>query len=78
MSEFVRVLKPGGYVGMSDLTRNGEIPEDLQSLLAWIACIADAQPVTSYLQYFTEAGLMIDQVEPHDYALASLYHSWQQ
>ena len=77
MSEFVRVLKPGGYVGMSDLTRNGEIPEDLQSLLAWIACIADAQPVTSYLQYFTKAGLMIDQVEPHDHALASLVREIQ-
>jgi ubiquinone/menaquinone biosynthesis C-methylase UbiE len=77
MSEFVRVLKPGGYIGMSDLTRNGEVPEDLQSLLAWIACIADAQPVASYLQYFTEAGLLIDQVEPHDHALASLVQEIQ-
>jgi hypothetical protein len=77
MSEFMRVLKPGGYVGMSDLTHNGEVPEDLQGLLAWIACIADAQPIASYLQYFTEAGLIIDLVEPHDDALASLVREIQ-
>jgi SAM-dependent methyltransferase len=44
-SEFWRVLKPGGQVGLSDVTLTGEVPEDLQGLLAWIACIADAQSV---------------------------------
>ena len=44
-SEFRRVLKPGGQVGLNNLTRTGDIPEDLQGLLAWIACIADARPL---------------------------------
>ncbi|WP_244422566.1 class I SAM-dependent methyltransferase [Ktedonobacter racemifer] len=58
-SEFVRVLRPGGRVGLSDLTRKGDIPADLQGLLAWIACIADAQPLEDYVHYLTEAGLTV-------------------
>ncbi|MEO7002203.1 MAG: methyltransferase domain-containing protein, partial [Ktedonobacterales bacterium] len=73
-SEFVRVLKPGGRVGLSDLSRAGDVPPDLQNLLAWIACIADAQPVDSYVRYMREAGLHVDAVEDHDDALADLVH----
>jgi ubiquinone/menaquinone biosynthesis C-methylase UbiE len=68
-SEFQRVLKPGGQMALSDLTRTGDVPEDLQGLLAWIACIADAQPVSTYTRYLTEAGLTVDLVEAHDEAL---------
>ncbi|HLZ59163.1 MAG TPA: methyltransferase domain-containing protein [Ktedonosporobacter sp.] len=68
-SEFLRVLKPGGRIGLSDLTRMGDVPEALQGLLAWIACIADAQPVSVYTRYLTEAGLTIDLIEAHDEAL---------
>ncbi len=68
-SEFLRVLKPGGQMGLSDLTRTGDVPEALQGLLAWIACIADAQPVSAYTHYLTEAGLTIDLIEAHDEAL---------
>ncbi len=71
-SEFQRVLKPGGQVGLSDLTRMGDVPEEVQGLLAWIACIADAQPVRSYMRYLTEAGLTIDLIEAHDEALREM------
>lgn len=71
-SEFVRVLRPGGRVGLSDLTRKGDIPADLQGLLAWIACIADAQPLEDYVHYLTEAGLTVQRVEQHDDALSDM------
>ncbi|HET8912334.1 MAG TPA: class I SAM-dependent methyltransferase [Ktedonobacteraceae bacterium] len=71
-AEFARVLLPGGQVGLSDLTRRDEVPVDLQGLLAWIACIADAQPLESYVQYLSEAGLTIQLVEQHDEALSRL------
>ena len=71
-SEFRRVLRPGGQVGLSDLTRAGAVPPDLQGLLAWIACIAAAQPLDEYARYLTDAGLAVGLVEPHDDALGSL------
>jgi ubiquinone/menaquinone biosynthesis C-methylase UbiE len=70
--EFVRVLKPGGHLGFSDLTRMGKVPEELQGLLAWIACIADAQPKEEYVRYLTEAELTIEVVEAHDEALSEM------
>ncbi len=71
-AEFARVLRPGGRVGLSDLTRVGPVPEELQGLFAWIACIADAQPVEEYTRYLGEAGLSVETVEPHDDALRAL------
>ena len=76
-SEFARVLSSGGRVGLSDLTRTGEIPAALQGLLAWIACIADAQPLENYVRYLTGAGLTIQLVEQHDEALTDLVRAIQ-
>jgi arsenite methyltransferase len=71
-SEFSRVLRPGGRVGLSDLTRNGPLDSGLESLLAWIACIADAQPVNAYATFLQNAGFRADVIEPHDDALTDL------
>src|SRR5260370_6645664 len=76
-SEFVRVLAPGGRLGLSDLTCTGEIPAELQGLLAWIACIADAQPLENYVRYLTDVGLTIQLVEQHDEALTGMVRDIQ-
>ena len=71
--EFVRVLRARGQVGLSDLTRGGPVlPKELDSLLSWIACVADAQPIESYAACLHAAGLAVEHVESHDEALIEL------
>lgn len=76
-AEFARVLKPGGQVGLSDLTRAASLPPELTGLLAWVACIADARPVDEYAAYLTGAGLQGVEIEPHDEALSEMVRDIQ-
>jgi arsenite methyltransferase len=71
-TEFFRVLHPGGRVGISDLTRAEVLTSELDGLLAWIACIGDAQTVDGYTTYLGDAGFSVDQVEPHHTALQEM------
>jgi arsenite methyltransferase len=70
--EFERVLRPGGHLGISDVTRTGNLPEQLNGLLAWIACLGDARPVEHYVEYLRRAGLMVESVENRDEALIEM------
>ncbi|KAA3661157.1 MAG: class I SAM-dependent methyltransferase [Chloroflexi bacterium] len=75
--EFARVLKPDGRIGISDITRDGTLPTELAGLMAWIACIADAQPIAGYLGYLENAGFENLDTERHDQTLAELVRSVQ-
>ena len=70
--EFTRVLRRGGSVGLSDMTREASLPEDLSNLLAWVACIADAQSAEGYAGYLRGACLRVDRIEQHDEALLEM------
>jgi len=70
--EFGRVLRPGGNVGLSDLTRTAALPQELDGLLAWIACVTDAQSAETYAEYLRSADLDIQTVEYHDEALTEM------
>ena len=69
------MLRPGGKVGLADLTRNGPLSPALQTLPAWTSCLGDARPVQDYLGSLAEAGPSGAVVEPHDEALRDLVHS---
>lgn len=75
--EFIRVLKPGGQLGLSDLTRTDELIPELDGLLAWIACIGDALPVDRYAQLLRTAGFHIETIEDHSEALNQMVRQIQ-
>ena len=68
--EFNRILRPRGQVGLSDLTRDGTLAPELESLMSWIACIADAQPLSDYAALLSSAAFIVTTTEKHDVALA--------
>lgn len=70
--QFACVLRPGGQVGLSDLIRSGTLPPELDTLMAWVACVADAQPIAEYSSILSQAGFSMGQPEIHDQALAEL------
>lgn len=76
--EFVRVLRPGGRLGLSDVTRSAHLPAELEGLLAWVACIADARSVDEYTGYLTDAGFRRVAVENRDDALHEMVKNIQQ
>jgi arsenite methyltransferase len=72
-AEFARVLRPGARLAVSDLTaRHEELPESLRSLPAWVTCVGDARPLGEIADLLETAGLVVEQTEAHQDALASL------
>ncbi|WP_137990774.1 class I SAM-dependent methyltransferase [Streptomyces vilmorinianum] len=69
-AEFARVLKPGGRLGITDVTiAPDRLPPELTGLGAHIACIADARPLEEYAEILSVAGLRTLRTERHDGAM---------
>lgn len=72
IAEFARVLRPGGRVGLADITRTGNLPPDLDGLLGWVACVAGAQTADDYMSHLAAAGFAELCIESHDEALGDM------
>jgi arsenite methyltransferase len=69
-AEFARVLRPGGHVGITDVTAAPDrLPPELSGLGARIACVADARPLAEYADILDGAGLRTITTERHDAAM---------
>ena len=71
-AELARVLRPGARVALSDVTVAGELPPELRTLAAWVACIADARSLAQIGALLEDAGLSVRLTETHEGALVDL------
>jgi arsenite methyltransferase len=72
-AELARVLRPGARLMLADMIAEPErLPDELRSLAAWVACIADARPLPELSAILVRAGFVIEHVERHDAALVRL------
>jgi hypothetical protein len=72
-AELTRILRPGGHLGLADVTiAETGLPDELTTLAAWVACIADARPLTQYTRILTNAGMRTVHTESHDDALVRM------
>jgi arsenite methyltransferase len=69
-SELARVLKPGARLALSDMTAVPEqLPPELRSLEAWVACLGGARPVDEIATLLEDAGFIVEKTERYDAAL---------
>lgn len=55
--EAYRVLKPGGFLAVSDIVTDGPLPESIKaSLSAWAGCVSGALEVDDYISAIRTAG----------------------
>ena len=72
VAEFVRVLKPGGVVGITDMVIEGELPEDIAGVIAPWTCLAAARSVIGYQSIFLSAGLRVVEYADESSSLRKL------
>jgi len=74
LSEVYRVLRPGGFLGVTDMVLERELPPEAQTLLFHVACISGALSGEGYHDALEAAGFSDILQEDHSYAIEGLLH----
>ena len=70
--EMARVVRSGGRLGITDMTVNRPLPDDIQDLLAWVACVTGAAAPDEYVRTMRTAGWTNFVVEDQRTALIGM------
>ena len=70
--EMRRVLAPEGRLGLSDVTLERPLPAELESLAAWVLCIADARPAGEYVAILSAAGFLPEDCRDASWAMRDI------
>jgi SAM-dependent methyltransferase len=55
-----RLLRPGGRLGLTDVTVQGDLPSELQGVLGLAGCVGGAQSLEVYEDLVTAAGFEVE------------------
>ena len=72
LNELLRVLGPGGALGLTDMAVGGPLPEDIARVIAPWTCLADAMDEDAYAATFRAAGFALDAVADESAGLTAL------
>ncbi|MDA1188511.1 MAG: methyltransferase domain-containing protein [Chloroflexi bacterium] len=64
LARIVALLKPGGRLGLTDVTVDGPLPSDLDAVLLTAGCVGGALPLDDYRALVKQAGLTINGSQP--------------
>jgi SAM-dependent methyltransferase len=71
--EMLRVLRPGGRLALSDVTLEaGALPPQLETLLARVACLADAPSQLGLVDLLERAGFSAAETRDSSWALTEM------
>ena len=63
-AEVARVLKPGGFLAVSDIVTKLQLPEGITcNTTLWAACIGGAMQIDEYVAAIENAGLHVSTIE---------------
>jgi SAM-dependent methyltransferase len=70
-AEIARVLRPGAKVGITDIWLEADrLEPELAGIAGQLACLADAQPITSTADLLASSGFRVTTTERHDQSVA--------
>ena len=55
------LLRPGGRLGITDVTVNGPLPPELQGILAKVGCVGDARSLEEYRALLEGSGMVVER-----------------
>lgn len=74
-AEIHRVLKPGGYWGLSDMVvKQAELPPPMKTLLFQAGCLGEAETLEGYAEQMRRAGFHVLGMEEATWALDAMLH----